>query len=229
MSKIEKQTFQFLKALRRNNNREWFQANKAAYETAQQNMISFADDLLGLMKEHDKIETVSGKKSLHRIFRDVRFSLDKTPYKNNFSGSFRRATKYLRGSYYFHIEPGNTFIGGGFWGPNKEDLKLIRDHIAQDHTPLKKIINSASFKNTFGELQGETLKTAPQGFEKDHPAIELLRYKSFLVVHHFSDDEVISDKFHIKMNDQFKKMRGFLDCMTDMLITDLNGELLPGY
>lgn len=228
MSQIQNSTLDFLKKLSKNNNREWFAKHKEKYEQAHQNMIEFADALLLEMRKHDQIETLTGKKSLHRIYRDIRFSKDKTPYKKNFSGGFKRATKLLRGGYYYHIENNNTLVGGGFWAPDKDDLKLIREHIAQDDEPLRTILGSKGFKNRFGQLHGDQLKTAPKGFEKDHPAIDLLRYKSFIIYHQFDNDEVTKPDFHLKVNDYFKGMRPFLDYMSEVLTTDLNGEPLNG-
>ena len=226
MPKIERESIAFLKELAQNNNREWFQENKFKYELAQENMVGFASLLLMDMNKHDDIETPTGKKSLHRIYRDIRFSKNKTPYKTNLSGSFSRATALLRGGYYFHIEPGNSFVGGGFWGPSKEDLQLIREHIAQDDQPLRDVINSKKFKTQFKQLEGEKLKTAPKGFDKEHPAIDLLRYKSFLIRKDFTDDEVIAGDFHEKVNESFKAMRSFFDVMSEYLTTNLNGEVL---
>ncbi|MCB0410019.1 MAG: DUF2461 domain-containing protein, partial [Flavobacteriales bacterium] len=192
MSTITKQNFEFLKALEKNNNRDWFNENKATYEKCHNEVIAFADALLVEMKKHDNIETASGKRSLMRIYRDVRFSKDKSPYKTNWGGSFTRATKLLRGGYYYHIQPGNCFLGGGFWGPNVDDLLRIRKDIDANPNELRKIINSKSFKETFGELQGDQLKTAPKGFDKDHEAIDLLRYKQFLIGKSFTDKEVMA-------------------------------------
>lgn len=226
MPKIERDCLPFLKELAQNNNREWFQENKFKYELAHENMIGFASLLLMEMGKHDDIETPNGKKSLHRIYRDVRFSKDKTPYKTNFSGSFSRATTLLRGGYYFHIEPGNSFVGGGFWGPTKEDIQQIREHIAQDDKPLRDVINSKAFKAQFKVLEGEMLKTCPKGFDKEHPAIDLLRYKSFLLRKDFTDEEVIAGDFYLKVNESFKAMRPFFDVMSEYLTTNLNGEVL---
>ena len=129
-----------------------------------------------------------------------------------------------RGGLGFHIEPGNlTVIGGGFWGPKKKDLSLIRKQIEADSSPLRNAINAAEFKDYFKELRGEQLKTAPKGFEKDHPEIDLLRYKQFLVNHRFTDEEVLSKDFAFKVVDGFQKMMPFLNAMTEYLTTDLNG------
>lgn len=213
----------FLKLIKKNNNRDWFNANKDRYFTEHNAIITFADSLLHEMNKHDNIETESGKKSLHRIYRDTRFSKEKTPYKTNWSGSFSRATKKLRGGYYFHIEPGNSFIAGGFWGPEPKDLKRIREEIAADSGPLRKILKRKTFKETFGALEGEQLKGSPQGFSSDHPDIDLLRYKQFIVVKKFSDKEVLRDNFMKEVNATFKKMRPFFDYMSEVLTTDING------
>jgi len=222
-ARIDKSGFDFLNALRSNNERDWFNANKPAFETEQQKVEAFADALLAELNKYDVIETPSGKKSLYRIYRDTRFSKDKTPYKTHWSGSFKRATKYRRGGYYFHIEQGNSFLGGGFWGPSKEDLKLIRDNIAFDAGPLRKILNNGSFLSTFGELRGEQLKTTPKGFAADDDAIDLLRYKQFLLIRRFTDEEVLNEDFLSEAAETFRNMRPFFDYMTEILTTDSNG------
>ena len=226
MASIKKENLDFLNRLKQNNNREWFAEHKSEYEKNREDIIAFADDLLDKMKQHDDIETVSGKKSLYRIYRDIRFSKDKTPYKTQWSGSFKRATKLLRGGYYFHIEPGNSFLGGGFWGPSSSDLKLIRQNILDYGDELKDILNSKEFINTFGQLEGDKLKTAPKGFDKEHQHIDLLRYKQFLLVKRFSDKEVLSEDFIKQLNEGFKAMRPFFDYMSEALTTDVNGEPL---
>lgn len=196
------------------------------YEAAYGQLISFADALLVEMNKHDTIETATGKKSLYRIYNDVRFSKDKSPYKNHLAGSLRRATKQLRGGYYYHIEPGNSFLAGGFWAPNAEDLLHIRRHLSEDPKTLKKILNQPVFKKTFGSLLGEQVKTAPRGFDITDPAIELIRNKQFIVKHTFTNEEVLSQNFHVTVSNTFKKMRPYLDYMSEILTTDLNGEAL---
>lgn len=220
------QSLSFLKAIKQNNNREWFTENKKVYQSALDQTILFADDLLAEMKKHDQIDTVSGKKSLFRIYRDVRFSKNKEPYKINFSGSFRRATSFLRGGYYFHIQPGGSFLAAGFWAPSSQDLKHIREQIAQDPNALRDIIADSGFKDYFGNLAGDQVKTAPKGFSKEDPAIDLLRYKQMIVTHEFSDKEVTSANFAKNMSEGFQHVRPFFDYMSDILTTDLNGESL---
>ena len=223
---IHRSGFDYLQKLKKNNHRDWFNDNKATYQKELELVEQFAEALLRELNNHDEIETPSGKKSLHRIYRDIRFSSDKTPYKTNWSGNFKRATKYRRGGYYFHLEPGNSYLAGGFWAPNAPDIKRIRDEIAFDAAPLRKILKSKTFINTFGALQGEQLKTAPKGFEAGHEAIDLLRYKQFLLIRRFSDKEVLSDRFLSEAANTFKNMRPFFDYMSEVLTTDTNGLAL---
>jgi uncharacterized protein (TIGR02453 family) len=213
----------FMRVLKNNNAREWFAQNKEAYQTELGYVEAFADALLKNINTHDVIETPTGKKSLHRIYRDTRFAKDKTPFKTDWSGSFRRATKYRRGGYYYHFEPGNSFVLGGFWGPNPLDLKRIRDDIAFDATPLRDILSSATFIDTFGKLQGEQLKTSPKGYDPAHEAIDLLRYKQFLIIRRFSDQEVLSENFFREACQAFRDMRPFFDYMSEVLTADVNG------
>lgn len=220
---ISKSTLQFLKDLAKNNNRPWFNDNKDRYLAAHENMIAFAEDVIDEMSHHDNLVPMTGKKSLFRIYRDVRFSKDKSPYKTNFAGGLKRATKWLRGGYYYHIEPGESFVGGGFWGPNSADLKRIRDEIAADDKPLRKIIADPTFKKTFGSLKGDAVKTAPKGFAKDHPAIDLLRHKQFLISRSFTEKEVTSPNFAKELCQAFQNMRPFFDYMSEVLTTDSNG------
>jgi len=221
---IKKETLDFLKTLSKNNDRDWFNAHKDKYIRSHENMIAFADALLTAMNKHDKIETESGKKSLFRIYKDVRFSKDKTPYSCRWSGGFQRATKKLRGGYYFHIEPGNCFLAGGFWGPEPADLKRIREDIALGYKDWKKMLADKTLIKTFGKMIGEQVGSAPKGYSKDHPAIELLRYKQYILKHEFTEKEVLSPDFVNKVNDGFKKMRPFLNYMSEVLTTDANGE-----
>lgn len=225
MSQIKASNFKFLKDLKKNNNRDWFTENKKRYQDEHEDMITFADALLAKMNEHDAIETPTGKKSLYRIYRDVRFSKDKSPYKTNWGGGFKRATAARRGGYYFHIQAdGQSFIGGGFWAPSKDDLQRIREEIATDASELRSIITDPAFISMFKTLDGEQLKTAPKGFDKEDPNIDLLRYKQFIFGRNFTDKEVQSPDFLEIANETFKAMRPFFDFMSDVLTTDSNGE-----
>jgi len=217
---IQASTLQFLKDLSANNNREWFQANKDLYESALNNMKQFARAVENALGETDLLESAT----LFRIYRDVRFSKDKSPYKNNFGLGLSRATKRLRGGYYLQIEPGGSFVGGGFWQPNTEDLKRIRAEFAIDDRPIREIMADPDFRKHFDILQGEELKTAPQGFDRDHPAIDLLRKKSFVVKRNFTDAEVMDDSFLQEVTNSFRAMRPYFDYMSMVLTTNLNGE-----
>lgn len=223
-TQIQVSSIKFMKALAANNNREWFASNKDAYVTAQENMIDFADELLILMKKHDGIENESGKKSLYRIYNDVRFSKDKSPYNPRFAFSFSRATKFRRGGYYLNFKPGNSYLACGFFAPNPADLLRIRKDIEFNSKDWRKILNLKSIRNNFGDLRGEQVPTVPRGFSKDHVALNLLRHKQFILRHDFKDKEVIAPDFAKKVSATFKSVRPFFDYMSMVLTTDLNGE-----
>lgn len=219
---IQPATLQFLADLSANNHRDWFQAHKDRYEAALENMKRFTEAVEKALGETDHLENAK----LFRIYRDVRFSKDKAPYKNHFGMGFSRATKRLRGGYYLHIEPGASFAGGGFWAPNPADLKRIRDEFAADDKPIRQIMADPTFKNYFGTLQGDELKTAPAGFDKDSPAIDLIRKKNFTVQRNFTDAEVTAGNFLQEVQRSFEAMRPYFDYMSMVLTTDLNGVSL---
>ena len=223
---ISKSSLQFLKNLSQNNNRDWFAENKPSYVKAHEDIIQFADEVLNQLNTFDKIDTPNGKKVVKRIYKDVRFSKNKDPYKNNFGLVFIRAGADRRGSFYIHIQPGSNFIGGGFWGPEKDDLLRIRKHIEVDDSELRHVINSKQFTSNFGSLQGDQLKSAPKGFDKEHSAIDLLRYKQFLISKEFTDKDVLSSDFTTTAAETLKAMLPFFEVMTEMLTTNLNGESL---
>jgi uncharacterized protein (TIGR02453 family) len=216
-------TFNFLRELRKNNNKKWFLQNRLRYEKLRTGIIGFADELIQIMNEYDQIETPSGIRSLMRINRDIRFSKDKTPYKSYFAGHLRRATGNLRGGYYFHIEPGNTYVLGGFLGPNPADLKRIRDEFATDPDSIHSILEEKIFKNYFGTFLGEKLKTSPKGYTSDLPAINLIRMKQYYLKKKFTDEEALRRGFLLKMTDSYIKMRPLFDYMSLILTTDENG------
>ena len=195
-------------------------AHKPRYEAALTNMKQFVKSVETALGETDHIED----STLFRIYKDVRFSKDKLPYKNNFGMGFTRATKRLRGGYYLHIEPGASFAGGGFWQPEAQDLKRIRDEFAMDAQPIREIIADPTFKKYFGTLDGEELKTAPRGYDKDGPAVDLIRKKSFVVRRNFTDAEVTSEDFLQEVKRTFEAMRPYFDYMSMVLTTNMNGE-----
>ncbi len=226
ISVIETTTMGFLKKLAKNNNREWFEKHKEEYLQAQQNLISFVDALIAEMNKHDQLETPSGKKSLYRIYNDVRFSKDKTPYNPRFSGYLKRLKPGLRGGYYYWIKPGASRIACGFAYPNSEDLNRVRKDIEYNYEDWKKLLNRKSIQTAFGEMTGDQVKTTPRGFDKDHPAIDLLRYKNYWFEVSFTDAEVTSPDFLKIVNQKFKGIRPFFDYMSSVLTTNENGEPL---
>jgi len=220
---IEKDSIDFLAELANNNNREWFNKQKDRYIEAHGNIIAFADALIAEMNKHDHIETKTGKESVFRIYKDVRFSKDKTPYNVHWSGTLKRATKKLRGGYYFRFEPGKSFLAGGFFGPDTNDMKRIREDIAINYEAWRNVLTDRALVDTFGKMIGEQLGSAPRGYPKDHPAIDLLRYKQFLFRYYLTDNEVCSADFSSKASGIFGHMRPFFDFMSEILTTDVNG------
>lgn len=216
-------TFNFLDELKANNHKTWFDANRPAYEKAYAEVIAFADRLLDLMSEWDVLDTPSGKKSLYRIYRDVRFSKDKTPYKTYWRGHFSRSGAERRGGFSFTIGPGINRLAGGFWAPNSDDLLLLRKQIQADAEPLREVLTNQDFRDYFGSLLGEQVKSAPRGFSKTDPAIDLLRYKQFLVRHSFSDEDALAEDFAEQVATGFKNMLPFFEVMTSYLTTNLDG------
>ena len=219
---ISESTFQFLKDLHKNNNRDWFTDEKPRY----QKVLKNAKEVFAVIHEnlqlHDEIE----KSKMMRIYRDVRFSKDKTPYKPHFANSYSRLGKELRGGYFLRIRPGESFLAGGFWEPNKDDLFRIRKEIEMDATEIREILEDKNYKKHFGgkfESFGE-LKTAPRGFDKEHPDVDLLRKKGFIAVKNFTDDEVLATDFVDKVDESYKALRPFFNLFSDILTTNLNGE-----
>lgn len=216
-------TFEYLDLLKKNNNRDWFTDNKKRFEVENKNAKNFFTEVLADLEKIDSIERMQ----VFRIYRDVRFSKDKTPYKTHFSVGFTRTKPLLRGGMYLHIEDGGSFVGGGFWEPNNEDLQRVRKELELDASELRAIINDDTFKQFFKNgLEGEELKTAPKGFDKTHPDIDLIRKKQLLIGRNFSNKEVLASNFKDEVVKTFAAMRPFFDYMSDVLTTDLNGESL---
>lgn len=157
-TRITKKTFDFLKALEKNNNRDWFAEHKTEFKARETEVKGVFSALRERLEEHDDIE----RTKVFRIYRDVRFSHDKTPYKTHFGGSFSRLGAHLRGGYYLQVKPGDSFMATGFWNPNKEDLLRIRKEFEQDASEMREIIGDPEFKKVWGSLQGDSVKTAPR-------------------------------------------------------------------
>lgn len=216
---ITASTLTFLKELRDNNHKAWFNENKSRYLTGKKNVEDFVNQVHQRLNDSDDIEY----SKMYRIYRDVRFSKDKLPYKNHFGGYFRRFGHDRRGSYVFQIGPNSTQVGGGFFGPNADDLLRIRKEFEMDGTYMQEILDNPAFVDSFGNLRGNGVKTAPRGFDKNHPNIELIRKKQFYALRDFTDEEVLRDDFVDQVHQTFLNIRPFFDYMTEVLTTDLNG------
>jgi len=222
MTKINSDIFSFFKELDQNNNRVWFEANKKRFKSLEAEMKFFSAQLETEMNTFDRIE----KTKIFRIYRDVRFSKDKTPYKRHFGVSFHREKPALRGGYYLHIKPGDSFLATGFWNPSKEDLFRIRKELEVDATEFRAVIADSKLTKSWRKLTGDVLKVAPKGFEKEHKDIDLLRQKQYLFLHKYTDSEVLSDGFLEDVAQRFNAIRPFFDLMSGVLTTDLNGVSL---
>lgn len=193
---IQKQTFDFLADLAENNHRDWFMANKARYETARENIVEFTVQLLKLVHQVDPALSadLDPKKCVMRIYRDIRFSKNKTPYKINFGVSLPTTGTKLGGAeYYFQVQPGKSFIAGGYWMPEAEHLKAIRQEIDYNGHELIEVIDKPEFVKLFGKFrEQEKLKTLPRDYTADNEHIELLKLKSFIAFHELTDKELMN-------------------------------------
>ncbi|WP_291865329.1 DUF2461 domain-containing protein [Maribacter sp.] len=221
-SMITKSTLDFLKKLEQNNNREWFTENKPEFKEHQTVVKGFATQIMDNLNKHDEIE----KMKLFRIYRDVRFSKDKTPYKAHFSISFARVGAKLRGGYYLQIKPGDSFVATGFWAPEPADLLRIRKEFELDSTEIREVIEDNNFKEIWGDIVGDSVKTSPKGFDKTDPNIDLIKRKQFIFVKKFTDKQVLSKNFSSDIDIAYQSIRPFFDLMSSILTTNLNGESL---
>ena len=194
--KIENSTLKFLKDLSKNNNREWFTENKQQNTAAHENVIQFVDELIDEIALFDEeIGKTDAKKALFRIYRDTRFSKDKSPYKTNFGAGLGMGKGNRIAGYYLHIEPGKSFLAGGVYQPESSVLKEIRKGMSMNGKAFLKIIEKDDFRNNFRGLSVENkLQKVPQGFEKDDPMAEYLKLKSFVVIHPISDSDLTNEK-----------------------------------
>jgi uncharacterized protein (TIGR02453 family) len=210
---IKPETLAFIAEVAENNNREWFAENKARYEIAKADVLAFIDQLIPELAAADpefSLETQS-KKCLLRIYRDVRFSKNKDPYKNNFGISFGVKGKGVNEpGYYLHIQPGSCFFAAGFWMPEAADLKRIREEIDYNTSEFLDIINHKNFKDTFILSQEDKLKKAPKGYDTDHPQIELLKLKSFTVTFPIKDEAFFKPGIVNKLRNAFESVYPFI-------------------
>lgn len=206
---ITKNTLDFLARLSKNNNKEWFEKNRSWYEASKINFKELIDELILKVSKFDPaLKNLEARNCIFRINRDVRFSKNKAPYKNNFGALLAPGgKKSLAAGYYIQIQPDETFAAGGMWQPPGPQINAIRQEIDYNTVEFKKIIEFKDFKKYFIGLSDEDkLQSAPKGYDKTHPEIELLKHKSFIVVHHFKDKEIIAKDFAEKVTACFEAM-----------------------
>ncbi|MBN2520138.1 MAG: DUF2461 domain-containing protein [Bacteroidales bacterium] len=209
---ISKNIVGFLKELRLNNNREWFQNNKSKYDKAKNEFEDFVRNFIPVMMEIDnEIGYLEPKDCIFRIFRDVRFSKDKSPYKTNFGVFFvKGGRKSGYGGYYLHIEPGNYFIGGGIHMPPNIILKAIRTEIYENIDEFKSIINEPELRTYYGYIDADRLKSFPRDFPKDFPDIDLLKFTSYTIGRQIEEEEILSKDFVLELKQAFIIMKPFI-------------------
>ncbi len=210
-------TLQFISDLKNNNDRNWFQENKERYDLARQDFLQFVDSWIkGITEFDESVEVQKASEIVFRIYRDVRFSNDKRPYKDHFGAYLAPGgRKSVYPGYYFHLSPGGqSFIGGGVWMPPTAHLKALRQEIDYNFQEFSEIVQSPEFINNFGkELSGEKLKTSPKGYDATNPALEYLKFKSWVAVHPFTDQELLQPDLlakTLKLADALKPLKDFL-------------------
>lgn len=210
---VQPQTLAFLKDIAENNNREWFAEHKPRYETAKDDVLQFVEKLISSLAAVDPEfpADTPAKKCLLRIYRDVRFSKNKDPYKSHYGISFRsRAKDIHHPEYYLHIQPGQSFLAAGFWMPEAPVLKKIREEIDYNTSEFLEIINAGSFKDLFKLSEEDKLKNGPKGYEANHPQIELLKLKSFIAICPLKDEEFLKPKIVDKLKTAFAAVHPFI-------------------
>ncbi len=216
---IPSNIFSFLKDLTVNNNKIWFEDNKERFINAKEDFEKYVENLIGIIQTIDpKVGHPHAKECIFRIYRDVRFSKDKLPYKNNFGAYIAHGgRKSPYAGYYLHIEPDNSFLGGGSYCPEPQDLKSIRQHILDNASTYIDITQNPSFKKIFPEIWGEKVKTAPKGFSKNDEHIELIKPKSFTLLHKLSDKEIQSDNIEKTIKKIYTCMKPFNDFINEAI------------
>lgn len=214
---LEPQTLKFITQLKKNNNKPWFDAHRAQYEAARIDFTNFIQLVIDdLQKSDTTITGLTGKECMFRINRDIRFSNDKTPYKAHFGASIKRGGKKSAfAGYYFHLEPGGlSFIGGGMWMPEAPTLKTVRQEIDYNWEEFKSIISANEFKSIFNDIykgSDQSLSTVPKGYEKENPAIDYLKLKSFIAETKVEDKELTKSTLHKKTVTAFKALQPMLN------------------
>ena len=203
-------TISFLNDLQVNNNREWFHGNKARYDANKQNFETLVTEILKGVMSFEQWGPTEPKSCIFRINRDVRFSTNKSPYKNYFSAAFGDGGRHSeKVDFYLHLQPDNIFMGGGMWAPTPPQLQAYRQEIDYNAIALRNILNEKTFKAFYHKIEGESLKKAPKGYSIEHPDLDLLARKQLFVMHQFSNEEALHPDFAQKVIDGCKIMRPF--------------------
>lgn len=211
MKNRNKEIISFLKELSENNNKEWFDENRKLYSDLREYFIELTGILINRVSEFEpSVSFLEPRKSIFRINRDIRFSKNKSPYKNNF-GAFivPGGKKSGNAGYYLHLEPNQSFIGGGIHCPQSSVLSKVRWSIYENTDDFIDVIEEKQFKNTFVEIRGDKLKNPPRGFEKSFTHVDLLKYKSYTVMKNLNDEDLNSDDFIENVVSVFEKMHKF--------------------
>jgi len=217
MTRIEPDTLQFLRDVKENNNRLWFAPNKPRYGAARENLTAWLTELIAKMKTTDSRVLTNGPRGIGRIYRDIRFSPNKDPYRSFLGAMVFRAAEGRNCEFYIHFEPGNIFAGGGIYQPDPNQLKLIRDDISYSTKELNKIVSKPAFKKYFGEVIGDKLQRAPKGFQPDHPDIEWLKLKQYLILRSFTDAQVLKPGFTEEVFKTFLEAKPLFDHIDNAL------------
>lgn len=212
---LQPATIQFLKNLKKNNNKEWFEKNRSIYETAKADYLLFIEKVLHKLKKKDTtLENIEAKKSIFRINRDVRFSKNKNPYKTNFGASISKGgKKTLLAGYYLHVEPNQSFVAGGLWMPKSTEFQKVRQEIDYNFNEFCNIISAKKFVQQFGGLEKSkeyVLSRPPKGYYINNAAIEYLKFKSFIVSKNISDEELTEASLLKNIVTSFETMIPFI-------------------
>ena len=219
---LQSSTLKFLKDLSKNNNKPWFEANRKKYEEAKADFTAFIQTVIDKHGKKDEgIAHLKAKDCMFRINRDVRFSKDKSPYKNNMGAYMNKeGKKSILGGYYFHCEPGRSFVGGGLWMPMPPELSKVRQEIDYNLDAFKKIIGSKKFKTIYGDLSRDAeyvLSRVPKGYEADNPAADYLKMKSFVALTSFKDSDLLSKDLTKKVLDAFDALQPMLKFINESI------------
>jgi uncharacterized protein (TIGR02453 family) len=214
-------TLSFLRRLKRNNRREWFNAHREEYERdVRAPMIAVIERLAVDFRSFAPDLVASPKRSLYRIYRDIRFSEDKKPYKTHVAAVFpcRDLPKHEGAGMYFHVSPDGVWAGGGLWAPQTPQLQIIREHVAANHRRLRAIVTAPAFRKTVGALEGDRLQRVPRGFPKDHEAAEYLKHRQFLAGAEFPAAFATSPKFYRGLVGVFRSISPLVRFLNEALV-----------